>query len=244
MDDIEEAVEVESSGRRRGSPVLIAFGILVLSLCLLACSRGDSLRGTELRSASAAAPFELQDQFGQLVSLADHDGRVVVLAFLYTSCPDVCPIVASQLRNAHRMLGDDASEVAFLAVSVDPERDTVDGAHAFSERWEMLHSWSFLVGNREQLSPIWRAYYIDPVIDGRQARNGANAHGERQRELSGVAALRRDIARAEAGGTPDRYLVVHSAPVYLIDREGRMRVVFTSPLDPEAIVHDIRLLLN
>ena len=222
------------SGHRRRWLGILGLGASLLVLA--ACSSSEAFQGTELTAASPATPFELQNQFGQRVSLTDYKGEVVLLTFLYTSCPDVCPIVTSQLRDTHAMLGDDASDVAFIAVSVDPERDSVEAARAYSERWDMANSWDFLVGDKEQLSPIWQAYYVDPSPDHRPAGNGVQSIEEDGQRHSGVDTLVEDIT--------SRYLVIHSAPVYLIDREGIMRVVFTLPFEPEAVAHDIRLLLD
>ena len=133
------------SGRRLVG-VLGAWSIFV-SVALLGCSGPESFEGTELSSKAPAASFRLQNQFDLPVSLSDHTGKVVLLTFLYTNCPDICPIVAVNLRDVHRVLGDDAGDVALVAVSVDPERDSVQAAYAYSEKWQMTHRWDFLVGH-------------------------------------------------------------------------------------------------
>ena len=206
----------------------------LLSL-LAACSSSPSLTGTVISPAGPAPGFELSDQFGRPATLADSLGDVVVLTFLYTYCPDICPIVTSHLKDAHRMLGDDAAGVTFLAVSVDPERDTVERAYEYSEGWGMLNSWQFLVGTQAELSPVWRDYFLDPAAvrpepsEGENSASHGNDGGATDSFQAGIAA---------------RYNVVHSAPVYLIDRKGTMRELFTLPIDPEAIVRDVRLLLE
>ena len=226
--------------KRSGSLRLTSLGAILLAIVLTGCSSSPvEFLGTELTSASPATPFELTDQFGQTARLSDYEGKVVLLTFLYTNCPDICPVVTSQLRDAHEMLGSVADEVVFVAISVDPERDSVEAARAFSESWEMTDNWVFLVGDEEELSPIWKAYYLDPAINA-QSREDADTHAEDVRIQStrrgGVSALRQDIE--------SRYLVIHSTPVYLIDREGIMRVVSTPPLDIDSLVHDIKLLVN
>ena len=205
---------------------------LLLALSATACSSPAQFEGTVLSSADPATPFELTNQFGRDVALSDYAGRVTVLTFLYTNCPDVCPIVTAQLRDALELLGDDAGEVAFAAVSVDPRRDTVAEALAFSEKWRMTDSWDFLVADEETLSSVWKAYHLDPVVDD-EARD---AHGEKQGQRAGVKASREETAR--------RSLVIHLAPVYIIDRQGRLRALFTLPFEPESLVHDVRLLLD
>ena len=214
-------------------------GALLLAAALMGCSvsEPDELAGTELTAANPASPFELHNQFGQAVSLSDYQGSLLVLTFLYTNCPDVCPLTTSQLRDTHAALGDDADDVRFAAVSVDPERDSVDAALEYSQRWDMADKWDFLVGEREQLSGVWKAYYLDPFVDHDEdkRRTHITQTGDDHDRGASANAPRQDLGE---------YLVSHSAPVYLIDREGRMRVVFTSPLEPEAIAHDIRLLLK
>ena len=215
---------------------LVGACAMLLAIAITGCSSSPAeFQGTTLTSGSPATPFELTDHFGQRVGLSDYDGRVVLLTFLYTNCPDVCPIVTGQLRKAHAALDADADEVSFVAISVDPERDSVEEARAYSEKWEMAKKWAFLVGDREELSPIWRAYYLDPAVVESLRENG-EAHTDETRSRGGVEALRQ--------GLEERYRVIHSTPVYLIDREGIMRVAFTPPLDVDALVHDVRLLVN
>ena len=206
----------------------------LLFLIAMACSEAASFQGTELDPADAAPAFQLTDQFGGAAGLADFSGKLVVLTFLYTNCPDVCPIVTETLRRTHERLGDDASQVQFLAVSVDPLRDSIDVVYRYSQERDMQHRWRFLVGSEAQLSPVWRAYWLDPVRDIRALEDGSDP-GHSSEES------------ARNGSTPpaNPYLVSHTAPIFLIDREGYRRVVFTSPsLDPEPLVHDIRILIR
>lgn len=194
-----------------------------------ACSGSPSFRGTEL-NADPAPPFELVDQFGVPTALEDFSGNVVVLSFLYTNCPDVCPLVTETLRRTHVLLGNDAEKVEFLAVSVDPERDTVSRVHRYSEDRGMLDRWRFLVGNEEQLRPIWKAYWLDPI------------QGEAGHEGDGGPA---EIGAEPDDSNPGTYLVTHTAPVFLIDREGMRRALFTNlSLDVEPLLADIRNLLE
>ena len=205
----------------------------VVSLPLSACVEPATFKGTVLTSGDRAPAFELANHFGGSVNSDDYLGSPFLLTFLYTSCPDVCPITAGQIRETLDLLGEDADRVRVAAISVDPERDTVEAALEFSERWDMADAWDFLVGGRDVLEPLWRAYYIDPAIED-HASSAGSSHPSTQGGAAG--SLQRSFA--------ERYLVVHSNPVYVIDGEGVMRVVFTSPLDPDEIAHDVRLILN
>lgn len=68
--------------------------------------------------------FSLTDQAGKVNSLADLKGKVVVLFFGYTMCPDVCPTTLTEMTLVRRKLGRDAKDVRFLMVTLDPERDS------------------------------------------------------------------------------------------------------------------------
>jgi cytochrome oxidase Cu insertion factor (SCO1/SenC/PrrC family) len=209
---------------------------LVFFAAPLACSTENIIRGTELTSSNNAPGFHLHDQFGRPARLADYAGKVVALTFLYTRCTDVCPIITSQLRQVHDMLGAQVDEVAFVAISVDPERDTVETTHAYSQNWGMLNRWVFLTGGREDLEPVWKSYFVDPFVSQQREEEHPVPTPVVGAGPGGVEAFHLDAA---AG-----YLVDHSAPVYLIDGEGRMRIVFTPPLKPDSIVNDIRVLLR
>ena len=132
----------------RGLP--IAFAVVAIALLvagLIACSRDEPLVGTVLNPLDPTPGFQLTDQLGRPATLSDFEDKVVALTFLYTYCPDICPAATSQLKRAHDMLGEDADQVSFVAVSVDPERDSIQQAYEFSEKWGMLDKWSFLVGD-------------------------------------------------------------------------------------------------
>ena len=222
-------------GRTPPSAPRLVVATCLLAVVLAACSGTEPLSGTVLTSSEPAPPFELRDQFGRSVALGDYRGLVVVLTFLYTYCPDICPALTSRLQKTHQMLGDDADQVAFVAVSVDPGRDTVERAYTYSQDWDMLHKWAFLTGDEQQLSTIWASYYIDPSID--QAKEG-------RADAAHTDASQQGAVDARAQAVAARYEVNHSAPVYVIDRRGLMRVLFTPPLDTDGLVHDIRALLD
>ena len=233
----------------RGLPLLFAMSISVAAF--IACSSPETFRGTELTARAPATSFTLTNQFSRPVSLDDYRGKVVLLTFLYTNCPDICPLTTSNIREAYELLESDAEELAMVAVSVDPERDTVEEALAFSQHWRMTERWDFLTGQRAELERIWGAYYIDPSVD-----SSSDSH----ETSGGVGALGQDIvgqpvpaagsgqalskARGELVEPSKGYLVSHSSPVYLVDRAGLMRVVHTLPFEPEALAHDIRLLID
>ncbi len=133
--------------------------VVVIGLVLMACAP-PKLAGTEL-GATDAPDFTLSDGVsGRSVSLSAQRGQVVALTFLYTTCPDVCPLTASRFRAAQESLAGDAGRVVFIAVSVDPDRDTPRATQDFSAAHGLSTNWYYLVGGRAQLAPVWSAYGI------------------------------------------------------------------------------------
>ncbi len=191
----------------------------------------DEFKGTPFTGERPAPDFTLTDQFGKPRSLrTDFDDRVTLLTFLYTECPDVCPIVANHLRDISGILDDGEPDTAIVIVSVDPINDTVESAHAYSERWGMQDRWTYLVGNEEDLTEVWHAYFIDPY-----------QHGPGNREDGGEATHSRSQGGGTSGLERASRRVIHSAPIYVIDGDGILRSAFTLPLAPEEVVHDVRL---
>jgi protein SCO1/2 len=132
----------------------LAAGAVALVLGASAIAAPPKFLGTEL---SGAAPnFTLRDQNGKVVKLSALHGKPVLVTFLYTHCPDVCPLIATHLDTASRQL----ARVRVLAVSVDPARDTRAAVKSFVRGRELSPKFSFLVGTRAQLSKVWAAYHI------------------------------------------------------------------------------------
>ena len=171
--------------------------VWLAALVLGACAPAP-LAGTEL-GATDAPDFTLTDGVsGRAVTLSAHRGQVVALTFLYTTCPDVCPLTATRFRAAQAELQGDASRVTFIAVSVDPDRDTPKAVQDFSTAHGLAANWYYLVGGRAQLSPVWAAYGI-----GVQAGSTTVTHNDavylidargRERVLLHSDDLARDLA--------------------------------------------------
>ncbi|QBD81200.1 SCO family protein [Ktedonosporobacter rubrisoli] len=133
-------------------------------------SSSSGLQGTELDSR-IAPNFSLTDQFGKPVSLAQFQGKPVILTFMYTHCPDVCPLTAEKLHSTMQMLGSDAHDIGIIAVSTDPKRDNTAAALNFSQSHNMQDYWHYLVGTQQQLSPVWSSYSILAQTQGDQVNH-------------------------------------------------------------------------
>jgi protein SCO1 len=167
------AVAQVRPANRVATKLLVAVGCVALLLVLIAgvilyTQRAQSLSGLDLGRTPAPA-FSLVDQDGQQISLAQFRGQPVAVTFLYTHCPDACPLIADEMRQAGDLLGPDASKVAMLAVSTDPRGDDRVSAVNFTQVHGLTgRRWHYLLGSPDQLSPIWQAYYIG-VAPGNQA---------------------------------------------------------------------------
>jgi protein SCO1 len=106
---------------------LLAAGLGLALLGLAGCDiggRDKPFNGVDLTGASYAQQLALTDQNGQPRTLGDFKGKVTVVFFGYTQCPDVCPATMAELAEVRRSLGKDGERVQGVFVTVDPERDT------------------------------------------------------------------------------------------------------------------------
>ena len=115
----------------------------------------------ELCKAGPAPDFELVDQYNNTVNMSQFKGKIVVITFIFTNCPDICPAITYQMNKIAEELGPNFNEsVVFLTVTVDPERDTPERLKAFASDYGA--SWQFLTSDAEYpvgvMSPIWQDY--------------------------------------------------------------------------------------
>jgi protein SCO1/2 len=104
--------------------VLLCAGICA---ALLACGdKGPAFTSIDVTGADYAKDFSLLDHNGQQRSMLDFNGKVVVVFFGYTQCPDVCPTTLAELVEVKRLLGADGAKLQPLFITVDPERDQAD----------------------------------------------------------------------------------------------------------------------
>jgi protein SCO1/2 len=100
-----------------------SLGVL-LTLLVTACSQPAHFNATDLTGSTIGTDFSLPDQTGKLRRLSDFKGKVAIVFFGYTQCPDVCPTTLSTLREVMTQLGPQAERVQVLFVTLDPQRDT------------------------------------------------------------------------------------------------------------------------
>lgn len=160
--------------------------------------------GTHFETPAPAPAFALTDQAGRRVALNEQRGRVVLVTFLYTRCPDVCSLIASTLNAALSEFAPD-EPVSVLAVSVDPRGDTPSAVTDYVNRLALLPAFRYLTGEPEDLAAVWRAYGIaaqerldEPITEHTAATYLIDARGNRRalyRDDVPADALVRDVRR-------------------------------------------------
>ncbi len=141
-----------------------------------------------------------------------------MLTFLYSHCPDACPLLISKIQQAITELGSLADEVALVAVTVDPERDTVERLREYPSG--LPFDWLYLTGEPEQVKVVWDNYGI---------------YIEKQEEKLTT------VGQSHTGH--EGYEVIHTAMVVPIDRDGNMGAgLVGQDWQPGELTEKIRLL--
>ncbi len=145
--------------------VALLFAVVAMVSLLLTQPR-DALHSASeeapLPKIAPAPAFTLTSQDGAQVSLADFRGKVVAVTFIYTRCTDTCPVLTPMMSFVQDRLGPDfGARIAFISITVDPERDTPavlkDYAQAFGAD---LGGWTFLTGAPEAVRDVTRRYGV------------------------------------------------------------------------------------
>lgn len=159
--------------------------------------------------------YELTDHRNESVILPDFfEGKILLVGYVYTHCPDVCPMITQKMRAVERTLEED--EVHFVSITFDPDRDTPEILANYAHNFDLNEErWTLLTGQRE-------------VVDSLLERLG----------IQTVKTPTRFSDKGEAS-----YFIDHTDRVSLIDKNGRVRRHYPgSQLDPETVLRDIRKL--
>lgn len=189
--------------------------LLAGALLLGACSRTPSANeDPDLVAESLGGEFLLTGDDGRPVALADFRGRMVLLFFGYTACPDICPTTLSRIGRAYSLLAKEGiarTDVQTLFITVDPARDTPDKIRKYL------------------------TYFGVNAIGA----TGTVAEIEKVAKRYGAAFWREEEPASAAG-----YLMSHSTSIYLIDRGGTVRHIFDFEDPPERIAELVERLAN
>ena len=132
-------------------------------------SEPASFRGTTYAERYPVEPdFALTRANGNSFRLSERRGRIIVLFFGYTSCPDVCPITMAELNQTLEKLDDQAAQVQVLFVTVDPQRDTPERVQEYVDHFNP--NFIGLSGSEAELAKMWNDYGVfREVVEGTSA---------------------------------------------------------------------------
>jgi protein SCO1/2 len=136
----------------------LALALLAFPTLLAAHEAGDK----RLPVIGAAANFTLTSQDGKPMALADLRGKVVAVTFIYTECPDICPLLTQKMVQVQDELGAEfGAKVAFVSISLDPEHDTPEVLKDYAQFWGAKpDGWTFLTGSPEAVRDVTRRYGV------------------------------------------------------------------------------------
>jgi protein SCO1/2 len=174
---------------------------------LAACS-APKLNGIKFDPPEKAPAMVLARADGSTFDLHAQHGRVVMLFFGYTHCPDVCPTTLADWQKIYTALGRDTSRVEFVFVSVDPERDTPEIAQAYVNNFN--RAFIGLSGDSVQIARTLAQFHLTAERENVQSANG--------------------------------YAVRHSSQTFVIDPQGRLRLLYPFGISTDAIVSDLKQL--
>ena len=133
--------------------------LLLVLVSVTACSPpAPKFKAMDIAGIGWGGDFELTAHTGKRVKASDFHGKVVVLFFGYTHCPDVCAPALSRLAALMKRLGDDANRVQVLFVTVDPEHDTVKQLAAFISPFHP--SFLGLTGSEQEIAKVAQDYKV------------------------------------------------------------------------------------
>lgn len=137
------------------TPIFIATAVIGLTMLMVFVFRRPyAFHGTVINPPLPLTDFSLQTANNGTFRLGEQKGKIVLIFFGYTNCPDVCPITLATFKQAHERLGDDAQKVRFVMITADPERDTPDKVAAYAARFNP--EFVGLSGSMADLQPIWK----------------------------------------------------------------------------------------
>lgn len=168
--------------------------------------------------------FKLVDQSGGIVTSESYAGKTLLVGFIYTNCPDICPMTTAKMRSIQQDLAQAGllGDVQLLSFSVDPERDTPDVLAKYAAQYKAdLGTWRFLTGGPEYVHRL--------IVEG--FKFGTQKMDQHEH----------DHEKEITGGQP--YMVSHTDRIALVDRQGRIRAAYhTEDLTTARILADLRQL--
>ncbi len=152
--------------------IFLALGALlagVLAVWFFAFARPYTFNGSQIDPAVPAPPIDLNHADGSVYRLGAA-GKVTLVFFGYTTCPDICPTTLADMKRAKAELGSAAAQVDFVFITVDPQRDTPERMQSYAAGFDP--QFIGLSGSEAELQPVWKGYWVH-----RQMQQGQSAVG-------------------------------------------------------------------
>jgi protein SCO1/2 len=142
------------------APLLIALLVLAWPALGAAHEAHEAQDSKRLPVIGPAPSFALTSQDGAPVTLAALRGKIVAVSFIYTLCPDICPLLTQKMVQVQDELGPDfGAKIAFVSITLDPERDTPEVLKDYAQAWgAKLDGWRFLTGSPEAVRAVAKRY--------------------------------------------------------------------------------------
>jgi protein SCO1 len=109
------------------------------------------------------ADFKLTDQDGKPFKFNSTRGKLVLVTFIFTTCPDACPLLTAKLAAIQRTLEEKKiKDYLLLSITTDPERDTTAALKEYARHFKAdFHQWSFLTGSRQEVAKVWKLFGVN-----------------------------------------------------------------------------------
>jgi protein SCO1/2 len=164
--------------------------------------------GATANPAKPAPPLALDNYDGKAVNIDSYHGKAVLVTFIYDHCPDVCPLIVSNLHAAqNEMSAAERKQLQIIAVSVDPKGDTPQTVKKFLADHQMTGRMDYLIGSRPQLEQVWHNWNIVSKNDPSRKSPDAVEHSALIYGISGTGEI---TTLYPANFKPDQ--IVHDVP--------------------------------
>ena len=240
-------------GMSRAIAWIFAFTLLVTPGCL---SNGevDEFYGEDINPPITVNEFQLIDDKGEIVTMSQFEGQVVVVTFLFTRCPDICPVVSANLAFIAQELGDlHGTSVQILTVTVDPWTDNSSVLGNYADVRGL--SWPHLTGSVEDLEPVWMNFDVglatyDTDVDDDGVADGFDScpdtpEGEEVDNNGCGKDTQQPDGEVITNHHPLDYWVDHTTGTIIVDKNMEQRVWWAdTDWNPELVLEDILSLVE
>ena len=206
--------------------------LMLMTTTLAGCVSNDAevldvFHGDDLPSDDPEydiSEFSLIKPDGNVTNLSDYEGQVLIVSFIYSRCPDVCPVVSSNLRWVSQELADHyEANFSIVSITVDPWWATQNVLGQYATERNL--SWPHLTGDVATLEPVWESFHV-----GLQTYINESASNE---------------SNSTSGRHHPDYLVDHSTATIILDKEHNQRVRWNDlDWEPTLFAEDVQQLID